>query len=303
MNFKTSILIILLAIFVLPFQSFAGENGLLWRISGNGLTQPSYLFGTHHLVPVSFLETVSGLSEAFESTQQVVGELDMSNPMAMMELQMLAFQHSMMPPGSTYGQLLSPEDFALLENTLSELTGASLRQLGALKPATLATIISKALMQRYFPEMTGEVSIDEYFQHKAVMRSRPVRALDTVESQIYSMYGVSSIERQAELLMCAIHNLESGIELLHKMNELYYAFDLKGLYALFIEDKLNSPCPPTEEEENASTKNRHLRCIDRLSAIIQEKSSFIAVGALHLVGEYGLIEGLRRRGYRVEAVR
>ena len=309
MNFKTSTLIILLAIFVLPFQSVAGENGLLWRISGNGLAQPSYLFGTHHLAPVSFLETVSGLSEAFESTEQVVGEVDASNPMAVIKLQIQMLQRATMPPGITYGQLLSPEDFALLENKLRDLTGRSLRELGGLKPAMLSTIISIAWMQRYFPEMTGEMSIDEYFQHKAVARSRPVRALDTAESQLYSMFDVSSIERQAKLLMCRIHNAEAeaGRELIHRMNELYYAFDLKGLYALYVEYQLADAgagtCPPTEEELNAATINRHLRCIDRLSAIIQEKSSFIAVGALHLVGEYGLIEGLRRRGYTVEAVR
>jgi uncharacterized protein YbaP (TraB family) len=145
------------------------------------------------------------------------------------------------------------------------------------------------------------VSIDEHFQQKALARSRPVVALDTFESQIYALFGVSSIERQAEILMCMVRHPETISTQTLRLHEMYEAFDLNGLYALSNED-FNSPCPPTDEERNALTRNRHLRCIDQLSSIINEKSSFIAVGALHLPGEHGLIEGLRRAGFTVEAV-
>jgi len=112
----------------------------------------------------------------------------------------------------------------------------------------------------------------------------------------------SSIERQAEGLMCMVRHPEMLTEHIHLLNEKYEAFDINGLYAFFIESNQTSPCPSTDEEINALTRNRPLRCIDQLSSIINEKSSFIAVGALHLPGEYGLIEGLRRAGFTVEAV-
>ena len=278
------------------------ENALLWRVSGNGLSQPSYLFGTHHLIPVSFLETVPGLTEAFASTLQVVGELDMSNPAAMMELQMLMTQRGMMPEGVTYAQLLSPEDYALLDNTLTSLLGVGLAMLGQMQPTVLSTTISTMKMMQEFPEMTGETSLDLYFQEQAIARSLPVKALDTTESQLHAMFGVASIERQAEALMCMLHHPELAAELIHRMNDLYIAFDIQGLYTLSLEEDANSPCPSTDEERHALTRDRHLRCITRLSAIIQETPSFVAVGALHLPGEYGLIAGLRRAGYTVEAV-
>ena len=308
MNIKTSIFIILLAFFVLPFQScanrtrtvenVANENSLLWRISGNGLAQPSYLFGTHHLIPISFLDGINGLSEAFERTEQVVGELDMRD---MMELQMQMMQHAMMPEGVTYESLLSAEDVALLDNKLTSLLGIGLEQLGGMKPAMLTTLITLTFYQQHFPE-TVEISIDEHFQQKALVRSRPVRALDTFESQIYALFGVNSIERQAELLMCMLRHPEMITETVQLLNEMYKAFDINGLYALSVEINTDSPCPNTDEEINAMTRNRHLRCIDQLSSIIQEKPSFIAVGALHLPGEHGLIAGLRRAGFTVEAV-
>ena len=304
MSLRTSILSILLALFILPFhsvvanQNVTNENSLLWRVSGNGLTNPSYLFGTHHGIPVSFLDRVYGWREAFERTEQTVGELDMRY---MAELQMQVMQRAMMPQGVTYESLLSEEDIALLNSKLISLMGAGLAQFGGMSPAILTQHISVALYQRYFPEILTGQSIDAYFQEKAIARSRPVRALDTPEFQIYALFEVNSIERQAELLMCVIRHYEMAIEQIHRLHAMYHAFDINGLYALSIELQ-NSACPPTDEERNALTRNRPLRCIDQLSAIINEKPSFIAVGALHLPGEYGLIEGLRRAGFTVEAV-
>lgn len=306
MTRKTSFLILIVGLFLLPLQqlvanqSAENENSLLWRVSGNGLAKPSYLFGTHHIVPVSFLETVPGWQEAFESTEQTVGELDMRN---MMELQAMIMQHAMMPAGVTYASLLNADDLALLNNKLISLVGVGLEQLGMLKPAMLSNLIVVSMYQQHFPEMATSQSIDEFFQQQALLRSRPIVALDTFDSQVYALFGVNTIERQAELLMCLIHNPERGIEMIHRLHELYFAFDIKGLYALTNEEHEDDPCPPTEEERAALTRNRDLRNIDRLSAIIQEKSSFVAVGALHLPGEDGLIEGLRRAGYTVEPVR
>ena len=303
MNFKKTTLFFALVILLTgstsSLQGSTLENSLLWRVSGNGLEQSSYLFGTQHLIPVSFLDGVYGWREAFERTEQVVGELDMSN---MAELQMQILQHAMMPEGVTYESLLSAEDLALLDSELTSMFGVGLAQLGIINPAALRLEIMGALYQRYFPMTPGE-SIDGYFQEKAIARSRPIRALDTFESQIYALYGVNTIERQAELLLCMLRHPEATIEFHFRLNELYKAFNISGLYELNRELSENSPCPPTEEEINALTVNRPLRCIDQLSSIIQEKPSFIAVGALHLPGEHGLIEGLRRAGYTVEAVK
>ena len=306
MNIKTSIFIILLALFVLPFQScanrtassqnVANENSLLWRISGNGLAQPSYLFGTHHLIPVSFLDGVYGWREAFERTEQVVGELDMRT---LMEQQMQIMQRAAMPEGVTYESLLSAEDLALLDNKLTSFLGVGIAQAGTMNPAMLNLTIMTLIYQSHFPEVFTTQSIDAYFQEKALARSRPVRALDTFDSQIYALFEVNTIERQAELLLCALRHLETGIEQLHRLHAMYEAFDISGLYALLNED---TPCPPTAAERDAITVNRPLRCIDQLSSIIQEKPSFIAVGALHLPGEHGLIAGLRRAGFTVEAI-
>ena len=59
-------------------QVVAVQAQLLWKISGNGLEQPSYLMGTHHLAPLSITDSIAGFKEAFTASQQVIGELVMS---------------------------------------------------------------------------------------------------------------------------------------------------------------------------------------------------------------------------------
>ena len=58
--------------------AFSANAQLLWKVSGNGLNQPSYIIGTHHLAPFSIMDSIAGLQKAMKETQQVYGELKMS---------------------------------------------------------------------------------------------------------------------------------------------------------------------------------------------------------------------------------
>jgi hypothetical protein len=277
-----------------------GETGsLLWKVSGNGLEQPSYLFGTHHLVPLTFLDSITGVHEAFESTEQTVGELDMSN---MTEMQMKIMSESTMPAGVTYDSLLPPEDVALLDSTLTRLLGVGLGQLGTLKPALLSNLISVTLYQQYYPSLASEQSLDQYFQEEALKRTRPVIGLETTEDQIHVLLNMQTLERQAELLMCMVKNPELLKEQMDELQVAYHAQDIHALRELYEKEMPDDPCPSTEDEKNALNGDRNRKWLGELPAIMTEKSSFIAVGCLHLPGEEGLIEGLRKQGYQVEAV-
>lgn len=278
-----------------------GNTGsLLWRISGNGLEQPSYLFGTHHLVPVSFLDSVSGVKDAFENTAQTVGELDMSD-MAQMQMQIMG--ESTMPAGVAYDSLLSPEEVALLDSTLARLMGVGLGQLGTLKPALLSNLISVTLYQKYYPSLSSGTSLDQYFQEEALKRARPVIGLETTEDQIEVLLNSQTLERQAELLICMVKHPELLKEQMDELQAAYHAQDIQALLELYEKEMPDDPCPGTEEEKNRLNKGRNEKWLKKLPQIMAEKPSFIAVGCLHLPGEEGLIKGLREMGYTVEAVR
>lgn len=276
------------------------ESSLLWKISGNGLQKPSYIFGTHHLVPISFLDSIPGIEAAFEETEQTVGELDMSN---MSEMQMKIMGEGMLPPDIAYATLLSPEDTAVLDSMLRAVVGVGLDQLGQLKPAMLSNLISISLYQRYYPSVASAQNIDYYFQEEALKRSRPVVGLETAEDQIYVLLNSQSLERQAEMLICMIKHPELLKEQMDEMQAAYHAQDIEVLRQLYEKEIPDDPCPSTEEEKNVLNGDRNRKWLDQLPSIMEDKSSFIAVGCLHLPGDDGLIEGLRELGYNVEAVK
>ena len=293
-------LIALLMMLSCTGQSKVDNNSLLWKISGNGLEKPSFLFGTHHLVPITFLDSVPGLKTAFENTEQVVGELDMSN---MSEMQMKIMSESMLPEGVTYESLMPQEDIELLDSTLRNLVGAGLDQLGIMKPALLSNLISITLYQKFYPTLSNEISMDQYFQEKALKRTRPVIGLESTEDQIQILLNSQTLERQAEMLMCMIKNPDMLKEQMDELQVAYHSYDINALYELSEKELPNDPCPSTEEEKNALNKERNDKWLEKLPAIMADKSSFIAVGCLHLPGKVGLIEGLRSQGYTVEPVK
>ena len=90
--------------------AFSANAQLLWKVSGNGLNQPSYIIGTHHLAPFSIMDSIAGLKKAMNETQQVYGEMKMSemqSPATMEKMQ----KAMMIESDTTLNSLLSPKDF------------------------------------------------------------------------------------------------------------------------------------------------------------------------------------------------
>ena len=79
-----------LAIVVLLCITLGAQAQLLWKVSGNGLDRPSYVFGTHHLAPLSIKDSIASLQQVIDRTEQVYGEIimgDSISPEAVMVMQ------------------------------------------------------------------------------------------------------------------------------------------------------------------------------------------------------------------------
>jgi len=289
--------VLLFFVCVASAQTLAGKTGsLLWRISGNGLTTPSYIFGTHHAFPVSFLDSVAGVKQAFANCEQMVGEILMNDMAATaVEIQKAA----MMPKDTTWQMLLSEEDYRFVDEQLMALFGAGLQGLGVLKPAMVHMTYIAYYFQKMFPQMSGETGADMWFQQQSASRGIPIIGLETAQDQI-AIFDVQSLKRQAADLVCTLQNTDYTEVSTRKLNRLYRSADLTGLAALFREE---GPCPSSEEQDTALNDARNARWLKKLPDIMHEKSTFVAVGCLHLVGNAGLLAGFEKAGYTVEAVK
>lgn len=296
---KTLSFLLLLSIALSSCAKPKQETGLLWKISGNGLEKPSYLFGTHHLAPLSFLDSIDGLHTAFEATDQTIGELDMSNAD---DMQMQLMMASIMPEEYSYNTLMNDQDRAFLDETLKDYIGAGLDQFEQMKPAMLNTLLSVMMHRKQYPTQEEGSSMDEYFQKEARNRYRQTLGLETVQDQIDVLLNSEPIEKQAESLICTIRNIDYGIKQIDKLIDAYYKQDLTAMAKLYEEEDPNHPCPSTQEEKDLLNKDRNIKWMKTLPDMINKKSSFIAVGCLHLVGQDGLIQRLRDEGYTVESM-
>ena len=279
-------------------QTVAQKSGtLLWKISGKDLSKPSYLLGTLHLKSGEYLDSIPGARAALQSCEQVVGEVNTADMAAM---QMQAQQAMMMNSDTTYRMLYSAEDYKFVNEKVTSFIGAGLGQLGMLKPAAINQMVVLFAFQKYFPDINIENTLDVYIQAEAVKEQKPVVALETAEHQLYVLFGMTSIQRQADDLLCAMKNIDKILAFAPELINDYNQGDLDKLYQSL--EKNNEICPSTTSEMDALNKDRNAAWMQKLPEIMKEKSSFIAVGALHLAGEEGLLNLLTEAGYTVEPV-
>ena len=297
-------------IFTLPliFATFNvhGQNSdkftgsLLWKITGNGLEYPCYIFGTHHLADTAFAQNYPGFAEALESAVVIVGEIEMSEMGAAQSGMMM---HAAMPAGTTYESLLPEKELQRLDELLKEYLGGGIAQFGQFKPAMVANILSMRLMAEAIPglNLLTHVSIDQYVQNTAIEKGKKVLGLETANDQIRALFYIDPLDAQARSLLCTLNEMEHGKESVLQLNEVYAAGDLYKAYEMAFDDPEN-PCPMTEESVAAINKNRNDKWIEQLPGIFADGPAFVAVGMLHLCGQEGLLFQLDRLGYAVEPV-
>ncbi len=280
---------------------------LLYRISGNELKSSSYIFGTHHLAEVSFTEKISGLQAALDSAAQVYGEVNIATTTSM-EGMMKMQKMMMLPDGKTLKDVLSSEQFDKLNTFSKEVLGYPFdnpllfSQLGSMRPAVLESSIVTILYASNHPKTNILEGIDNFFQQEAKKADKPVGGLETAEFQSNLLFVDVPLEEQVKSLMCTIENKEYALDILNRLTEAYYAQDLEELEKINNEQNENL-CDVSEEQIERLIYGRNENWAKQMSALMAKNPTFFAVGALHLCGERGVLELLRKAGYTIEAVK
>lgn len=293
---------------VLAIVAIVGVNAqLLYKISGNGIGKPSYIVGTYHLAPASYVDSIPGANEALASVEQVCGEVDMSEMESMAGVQKV-MAAMMLPDGKSLSDILSDEEMGKLNAFMNEVMGADLNnpliaaQLGKMTPAAIANQLQLVQYMKMTPGFNPNALIDSYFQSEAKKTDKPVIGFETLDFQISVLYTGSTIERQKEQLICMIDNQEYNQMIMEQLTKAYFSQDIDAVLAV-TEEKLGTSCDSTPEEEEALIFGRNADWVEKIPAIIGDKSTLFVVGAAHLPGERGVLELLKKEGYTVEGVK
>lgn len=271
---------------------------ILYKISGNGLKEPSYLLGTYHLADFKFTEKIPNFQKAFDSTTQVCGELK-EDVFEQENLLKLAAALNL-PGDSTAMQLLNKEQLEKYNAFIKSVVGIDLtnpmvaQQLGKIRPSIVLTQLTAMFLQKkeYFT-MDQNSLIDSAIPVKAKSEGKNTIGFETVDEQIAVLYG-SSMEDEVKDLMDFLDDQEKGIKQFEELFDAYISQDIKKLEDCFTQANMTSG---TEEKLIYKRNENWLKVMPE---IMKNAPTFFFVGAGHLVKEKGLLNQLRLMGYEVE---
>jgi hypothetical protein len=261
-------------------------NSLLWKVSGQGITKPSYLFGTIHMVPSDKYFFTDKMQQAF-SNSEVLGleaEMDMS-----LADQIKMAQQLIMPDGKSWSDFLSEEDYTLVKSAFVDSLGIKEKkfdkQYTKIKPFFVGALA--------LTELLGKVTAYENeLSDMANKGKKEIIGLETMQQQMDMVLDIP-IEDQMEGL------IETTAAALREYNQLLDAYLAQDLEAL---GKIAQESEEFDKIEAKLLTERNNKWVKIIQEKMSTHSTFFAVGALHLVGENGLIRKLNAAGYTVEAV-
>lgn len=276
---------LLLGLFLCGIMANA-QNSLLWKITGNGLKEPSYVFGTIHLTCDATLD--ANTIKALQQTKQLYLELDMDDP----TLQTTMMKGMYMKDGMTMSKLATPEDFAAVDAYMTTKLGASAKVLENMKPVLVSTMMLPMLMQCPLK------SVEEELMKITKQQNEEVFGLETIDEQL-AVFDVIPYKVQMDELVKSVKNkfVNDKAEL-DEMYKVYATKDLAAMHALVN----SSDNAITSKYQDPLLNNRNANWIPRIESIAKQQPTFFGVGAAHLGGPKGVLELLRKRGFTVVAV-
>ena len=266
------------------------EKALLWKIEKDGLPSASYLYGTIHIIPKDDFFYPSGTIEAIEASTKMVFEIDMS-VMTDMSAQMGLMQKSLMKDGKKISDLLSEVDLKIVKDHFDKM-GLPFALFERMKPAFLTVFASEDMSPNSM--QNGDMkSYEMEFMDIAKTRKMDMGGLETVDYQL-SVFDSIPYTDQANILVESIKSSSEGEDELKKMIEIYKNQDLEGMGAMFSDESIG--------DMDILLNNRNRNWIPVMKNYMNEKPTFFAVGAGHLVGVQGVIALLRAEGYTLTPV-
>jgi hypothetical protein len=269
------------------FKESKSGNTLLWEISGNSLTAPSYLFGTFHLICKEDIPFGTQLKTAVAAAKEIYMELDMDDPSTMLGgLMMMSMKGE-----ATLQTLYTEAEYKKVDAFFKDSLHTSIGMFKKMKPFFLSAMLYPKMLP--CKTLSG---VEEQLMQMAKQNKKPIQGLETMAFQA-SVFDSIPYKDQAKELLKSIDSLDTYKKYFAKMVQVYKNQELKKIAVLFNDNEFGM-----QDNQDILLDKRNANWVAKLKEVMQNESVFIAVGAGHLVGEKGLISLLRKAGYTVRAL-
>ena len=269
----------------LPTQS--GSNTLLWEITGKGLKQPSYLFGTFHMMCKDDIKFSDNLLTALKNSEEVYFEMDLDD--VANTLGAMMFMN--MKDGKTLKGLYTEAEYKKLEVFFKDSLRTNLSMFQKMKPSFLEAFIYPKMLS--CKNMSG---VEQELLKEAGKTKKEIRGFETIAFQA-SVFDSIPYPSQAKSLLNSIDSISNYKVFFEKMVKVYLSQETSKLEAMLSDKAFGM-----QDGLEILLDKRNINWVAQLKTILPKTNIFMAVGAGHLVGEKGVIELLRKEGYKLRPI-
>ena len=276
------------------------SQGIFWKIAKPGAA-PSYLLGTMHVSDPRVLAMPKGAAEAFRSAKTIVVESDEIADDRKAAVALMARPDlTMLSDGKTINDYLTPQEQARLRDGLAA-RGLSLDLVARMRPWMLASFVAlpPCELQR---KADGEAFLDKQLADRAVADGKALKGLETLAEQVEAMNSLP-IDFHLQALLETIAMGARAQDVLRTTTDLY----LSGAIGMILPMMEEAGAEIGQANEKGASADFEKRIIldrnqvmaTRAELILESGGVFMAVGALHLPGEGGVIALLRQKGFDI----
>jgi len=265
------------------------EKSFIWRIGADGSTVN--ILGSIHFLKKENYPLPPKIEKAFDESDTLAVEANINdeskiNPAMIME-------RAFYPESDTLQSHVSKETYEQIHKEAGRL-GIPPEQIDRCRPWFLAVTISSLEFMKlgYDPRL----GIDYYFLAKAANLKR-VLELESLDYQIELLSGLSDMEQELFLLY-TLKDLKIAGQEFDRLFKAWVSGDSQGMEAIMMKHAKGDKRLSNAYEKLVYERNRKMA--EKIEGYLKTKGTyFVVIGAAHLVGEKGIIDLLRGKGYRV----
>ncbi|HEY8252635.1 MAG TPA: TraB/GumN family protein [Burkholderiales bacterium] len=281
---------LLLAALPARAQARRFERGLLWRVEKKGVA-PSHVYGTIHVADARLAELPAMVRQRFDAAKSLMLEF-VPDPYSRERF----LEASMFLDRQTLEEKIGAQDFERALEVLAPI-GLPRDVVNKLKPwGVLLNLRNPMRAERGTP-------LDMHLAELARARRLPLSQIEGVEEQIFT-FDEFPMESQVALLKHSLAHRDELTELAERTLEAYLERDLAAIWRL--REQFAARHPQIAAHQAAMTKrvvhDRSVVMAFRMQRQLRRGEAFVALGALHLYGDKGVLALLEGDGYRAERV-
>ncbi len=257
----------------------------VWAVRGSH--NVVYLAGSIHMLPADEAALPPGFDRAYADSAKLVMELDLGkfDPMEALTWMM---DHGTLPQGTTLRGVLGEPRYGRVSAAAASF-GMPMTGLDALAPWVVGIEITDLAYEH--EGFDPEQGVEEQLVRRAQADRKPTAGLETLPEELGSLSSLSR-QDQVRMLEQTVDDLKDLKSEMHEVTTAWRQGDATRL-ATLLSSEYNAF--PSLYKPLVTERNR--RWLPEVEELLGEKdNALIVVGALHLVGEGGLLELLRRKG-------